>query len=101
MGHLRAPGRNAAHGFVFAAASLAVFLLAPVCAGASTGSHRSKAPAPAAVGAQLGPAHSTVLGHRTRSTGARTGARARAASPSKAASNATLPTGLDMLLGRL
>src|SRR4051812_29606976 len=103
MGTLRAPGRTAAHVFVLATASLALFLLAPVSAGASTSSHPSKVPAPAAVGAQLGPAHAAAPSRHVRAhqrAAAKAHSTGRVTRPSRATAKATLPTALDMLLGR-
>ena len=51
MGYLRALSRKPVQVSVYSAFFLAASLLVPVAAGASTGSHPSKGPAPAAVGA--------------------------------------------------
>ena len=102
MGNLRALSRMPVQVPIYAAVLFATSLLLPVAAGASTGSHPSKAPAPAAVGAQLAPAR---LAPQSRRELARQRPAGRAHvtrdHSARTAAQTALPTGLDLLLGRL
>src|SRR4051794_9776768 len=106
MRNLRALGRSPVHFSVYVAGCLAASLLLPVAAGASTGSHESKAQASVAVRAQA----TAYIGSASRKTRAQARstarpsvrpARQRPSQPSREATQATLPSGLDLLLGRL
>ena len=102
MGNLRALSRMPVQVPIYAAVLFATSLLLPVAAGASTGSHPSKAPAPAAVGAQLAPARLAPQSRRElarqRPAGRAHATRHRSA---RTAAQTALPSGLDLLLGRL
>ena len=104
MGTLRALGRLPVQVSAFVAVCLAVTLLLPVAAGASAGSNPSNAAAPVAVRAQA-TAYIGGASHRARARGQSTPrprpAKQRASQPHRPAAQATLPSGLDRLLGRL
>src|SRR6476619_3958167 len=100
MGHLRALSRMPVQVSVYSAFFLAASLLVPVAAGASTSSHPSKGPAPAAVGA----VRQAYVGGVTRAQKgvAMAGhhrARQGSARPSAQAAQPSFPSGLDLLLG--
>ena len=104
MGTLRALGRQPVQVSASVAVCLAATLLLPGAAGASTGSNPSKAAAPVAVRAQatayIGGAPQRARAHGQRTPRPRP-AKQRASQPHRAAAQATLPSGLDRLLGRL
>ena len=106
MRNLRALGRKPAQVSVYVLGCLAASLLLPVAAGASTGSHQSKAPASVAVRAQatadIGGASQKTRAQAQSSARPRVRpARQRTSQPRREAAQATLPSGLDLLLGRL
>ena len=102
MGNLRALSRMPVQVPIYAAVLFATSLLLPVAAGASTGSHPSKAPAPAAVGAQLAPARLAPQSRRELARQRPAGrAHATRHHSARTAAQTALPTGLDLLLGRL
>ncbi len=100
MANLRALGRKPALLSCFFAVSLSATLLLPVAAGAGTGSHPT-AEARAVVDAQVGPAHPQAEVRRAPER--RPGAAAQRAARRPAQPGPTqagLPSGLDLLLGR-
>src|SRR6476620_3178140 len=100
MGHLRALSRKPVQVSVYSAFFLAASLLVPVAAGASTSSHPSKGPAPAAVGAVRQAYVGGVSRARAQKGVAMRGhhrASQESARPSAQAAQPSFPSGLDLL----